>query len=379
MTPNGATSVGRGHPHVIPHSFRIGRIAGIEIRVHITFFLLVPLFALAGAAPGGSGALAGVAWLVVIFACVLVHEFAHCLVGRPRGAVVHEIELLPIGGVSKLEQLPEDPRDEFAMAIAGPAASVGIAVVAGVLAWALSLPLLPIDFLGGSILVGLFWFNLLVAAFNLLPAFPLDGGRVLRSLLERRLDLEQATHVAARVGRWVSVAFIVVGLFWDVWLVIIGVFVYFGAAAEEAATIVHVRLQGRRVADAMLLEPRVVDVDADLDQLRELVRRSSQRVFPVVGPRGYEGLLEADSVDVDVVGLGSQAGTAAELVERDAPVLAATDGLEACLLSVTAAPARALAVLDGPEVVGILRVEEVEQLMTRLAREEKARVRRGRR
>jgi Zn-dependent protease len=373
MTPIGAASVAGDHSHVIPHSFRIGRVAGIEIRVHITFFLLVPLFALAGAEPGGPGVLGGIAWLVVIFACVLVHEFAHCLVGRPRGAVVHEIELLPIGGVSKLEHLPENPRDEFAMAIAGPAASAAIAAVAAILALALSEPLLPVDLFGGSILPRLVWFNLLIAAFNLLPAFPLDGGRVLRALLERRLDLEHATRVAARVGRWVALAFIVVGLFWDVWLVIIGVFVYFGAAAEEAATIVHVRLQGQRVGDLMLLEPRVVEPGADLEQLRDLVRRSSQRVFPVVGPRGYEGLLEADAV-----GLGAQGGTAAELVERDAPLLSPTDGLEASLLSVTSAPARALAVMDGSEVVGLLRREEIEHLMSRLTQEQKRRAAGGR-
>ena len=373
MTPIGAATVVGDHSHVIPHSFRIGRVAGIEIRVHITFFLLVPLFALAGASPGGPGALGGIAWLVVIFACVLLHELAHCLVGRPRGAVVHEIELLPIGGVSKLEHLPENPRDEFAMAIAGPAASVAIAAGAAILAVALAEPLFPVNLFSGSILTRLVWFNLLIAAFNLLPAFPLDGGRVLRALLERRLDLEHSTRIAARVGRWVAVVLIVVGLFWDVWLVIIGIFVYFGASAEEAATIVHVRLQGRRVADLMLLEPRVVDPGTDLEQLRSLVRRSSQRVFPVVGPRGYEGLLDADKI-----GLGSRAGIAAELVERDAPVLAATDGLEACLLSVTTAPARALAVLDGPEVVGLLRAEEVEHLMTRLAREQHTRAERGR-
>ena len=177
-----------------------------------------------------------------------------------------------------------------------------------------------------------------------------------------------ATRLAARVGRWVAVGFIVVGLFWDVWLVIIGVFVYFGAAAEEAATIVHVRLRGQHVGDVMLLEPQVVDPAADLGELRAMVRRSTQRVFPVVGERGYEGLLAAESVE-----RGSQGGTAAALVERDAPVLAATDGLEASLLSVSGAPARALAVLDGRAVVGLLRVEEVEHLLTQLARDEKVR------
>ena len=244
-------------------SFGVGRISGIEIRVHYTFFLLVPLFALAGSAPEGPGVAASLLWLVLIFACVVVHELAHCLVGRPRGAVVHEIVLLPIGGVSKLEHLPETPSDELAMAIAGPAASVGLAALAGAAALLAHDALLPIELFGGSLLAGLFWFNLIIAAFNLLPAFPLDGGRVFRALLERRYDLEHATRLAARIGRGVAVVLMLSGVLFDLWLVIIGVFVYFGASAEEVATIVHVRLGGQRVSDAMLLDPVTVAPTTD--------------------------------------------------------------------------------------------------------------------
>ena len=286
-------------------------MSGIEIRVHWTFFFLVALFVLAGTQPGTRGVPGLLAWLVLIFGCVVVHELAHCVVGRARGAVVHEIVLLPIGGVSKLEHLPENPSDELAMAIAGPAASVALAVLAGLVAWLLRVPLLPIDFVGGSFLAGLFWFNLIVAGFNLLPAFPLDGGRVLRAILERTHDLERATRLAARIGRGVAVALVVVGVFVDWWLAIIGVFVYFGAAAEEAATTIHLRLLGWRVADAMVVDP----------------------------------------------------ATARALVEHGSPVVAAADALEDDIPLVVHAPSHALAVSDGGRIVGVLRLEEIERLL----------------
>jgi hypothetical protein len=156
----------------------------------------------------------------------------------------------------------------------------------------------------------------------------------------------------------VAIVLAVVGVFWNLWLVIIAVFVYLGASAEEAATIVHVRVQYRRVGDVMLLDPTVVNPATTLDELRTLRRHSAQRVFPVVGSHGYEGLLDAG-----VIEHSSPGRTAAGLTERDAPVLAATDGLEACLPAVVSAPARALAVVDGSTVVGVLRVEEIEHLL----------------
>jgi Zn-dependent protease len=295
-------------------SFPIGNVGGIEIRVHVTFFLLVALFVLGSTAPGGGGVFSGLAWLTLIFACIVVHELAHCVVGRARGAKVHEIVLLPIGGVSKFEQLPETPSDELALAIAGPLASVGLAVAGALVAIGLGLPLLPVDFATGPLVVRLVWFNLIIAGFNLLPAFPLDGGRVFRALLERRYDMERSTHLAASVGRGLAIVLVGFGVFVNLWFAIIGAFVYFGASLEEAATIQHLRLRGLRVRDLMVSGPYEV-VDAAL---------------PVLSPgQGVE--------------------------EEALPLVVAT-------------PGHALAVVDRGRVVGRLRLEDVQHLVADPAR-----------
>ena len=254
------------------------------------------MFALAGSAPEGPGVAISLLWLVLIFSCVVVHELAHCFVGRPRGAVVHEIVLLPIGGVSKLEHLPETPSDELAMAIAGPAASVGSPrLPAPPRCWRTS-PAADRT---------LRW----IAARRSLLVQPDHCGvqpvaRVpprrwagVSRLLERRYDLERATRLAARIGRGVAVVLILSGVLFDLWLAIIGVFVYFGASAEEVATIVHVRLGGQRVSDAMLLDPVTVAPTTSADELRALLRRSAQRAFPIVGASGYEGMVEARAIE----------------------------------------------------------------------------------
>jgi Zn-dependent protease len=293
-------------------SFPLLRVADIEIRVHVTFFLLVPLFAWAGTQANGTGVLGALAWLVVIFGCVVLHELAHCFVARRRGINVHEIDLLPIGGVSKLEQLPERGRDEFAIAIAGPAVSGGIAAACALVAVAGGVPLTPVDWFGGPILPRLLWFNLLIGAFNLVPAFPLDGGRVFRSLLERTRTLEDATRIATRVGRRLAIAMGVIGILVSPLLVVIAVFVYVGASAEEAATMVHLRLEHRKVEDVMVRAPRALDA-----------------------------ILRMHPTSVAEVG----------------------DDIETRLPELLASPLRALAVIDNGRVVGLLRLEDVEQLV----------------
>jgi Zn-dependent protease len=343
-------------------SFSIGHVAGIDIRVHLTFFLLVAIFALGSSGPGGPGVVGGLIWLVIIFACVVVHELAHSLVARRRGASVREIVLLPIGGVSKLENLPESPPDELAIAIVGPAASLGLAAGAAVVAAALRQPLLPVDLYGGPLLQRVVWFNLVVAGFNLLPAFPLDGGRVFRALLERHYDLERSTRLAARYGRALAIALMVVGVFVNLWLLIIGVFVYFGASAEEAATVVHVRLRGRRVGDVMLLDPVVVDPNTPVTDLTTLLRRTTQRAFPVMGPSGYEGMLDAAAID------HAWPSQRAREIAHDVPVVSSGSLDEDALPLLADSPTRAVAVVDDGRLVGLLRLDDVEHLLADLAR-----------
>jgi len=340
-------------------SVPIGRVAGIEIRLHWTFFLLVALLAVATTDPESPGVVSLTAWLVLVFGSVVVHELSHCFVARSRGVVVHEILLLPIGGISKLETLPETANDELAIAIAGPAASAGLALLAGCAALLLHVRMLPIDLVDGPFVARLFWFNVIVAAFNLLPAFPLDGGRVLRALLERRYDLERATRTAARFGRTVAIVLIAAGIFFDLWLTIIGVFVYFGASAEEASTIIHLRLSGHRVSEVMLRDPITIAPNAPATELRELLRQCPQRVFPVVGPNGYEGM-----VDAPVIMRAAGDETAGELAYRDAPSVESGDRLEDDLSPLIDTRGRALAVVDDGHVVGVVRLEDVQHLVS---------------
>jgi stage IV sporulation protein FB len=339
-------------------SFPIARIAGIQIRVHVSFFLLVALFVLAGTTPEGPGILASLVWLVTIFGCVVFHELAHCLVGRRHGLVVHEIDLLPIGGVSRLETFPETPRDEFALAIAGPASSAALGIAAGAAAVAASVSLYPVDLVTGPFLARLAWLNLLLAAFNMIPAFPLDGGRVFRSLLELRYDLERSTRIAGTTGKWFAIALIVVGAVTNLWLAIIGVFVYLGASAEEAATLAHVRLAGRRVGEVMLVMPTTIDASVDAASLRQLVRRNGQGLFPVVRAGRYVGVIDVASIEQ-----APDATCAGDLANRAAVTVGPDDDLEGDVAALPGAPGHAVAVVDGDRVVGLLRLDEVRRLV----------------
>ncbi len=216
-------------------SIRVARIGGIDILVHWTFLVLVILVVWVDLSSGASTVVVGLLWITAVFASVLVHEYAHCIVARRRGAVVEGILLLPIGGLSQLKKMPERPADEFAIAIVGPLTSLGLTVLAVVGGLVFGAHLWPPSLFAGSWFARLAWLNALLGGFNLLPALPMDGGRVVRSLLERRHDRLTATRQAARIARILAFVMIVGGIFYDFWLVLIGFFVYLGAGAEEHA------------------------------------------------------------------------------------------------------------------------------------------------
>jgi Zn-dependent protease len=218
-------------------SWRLGKIAGIDVFVHATFFILLAWVALSAYLPRGSAAAAasGVASILTVFGVVVLHELGHDLVARRFGIATREITLLPIGGISRLERMPEDPRQELQVALAGPAVNVGLAAAA--YAALLVLGSGAIDHMSvmeGSFLARLFSINLSLALFNLLPAFPMDGGRIFRALLALRMDRVRATEVAARTGQAMALLFGVAGLFFNPLLVLIALFVWTGAAQEAS-------------------------------------------------------------------------------------------------------------------------------------------------
>ena len=174
-------------------------------------------------------------WIAALFVCVIVHEISHCLVARRRGADVVDILLLPIGGMSELTSTPEAPGDEFAIAIVGPLTSLALGALFAAGGLLLGARMWPPTLFAGSWWARLTWLNLVLGAFNLLPAMPMDGGRALRAVLARKGSRLGATHAAARVTRVIGTFMVVTGLFFDIWLMVIGLFVLLGSAGEEEA------------------------------------------------------------------------------------------------------------------------------------------------
>ena len=234
-------------------SWKIGRIAGIDLRVHATFLILLAWSALASYRATGTatGAARGVLFTLALFASVVLHELGHALTARRYGVPTKDITLLPIGGVARLEYIPKEPREELRIALAGPAVTLAIVLVLYAALRLLGLPLTPAqDALTsrGSFISQLMWVNVSLLVFNLLPAFPIDGGRVLRAALALRMDYVRATEVAVRVGRGFALLFGIVGLFYNPFLVLIALFVWTGAGGEAAEARRHSSLEGRSSA-----------------------------------------------------------------------------------------------------------------------------------
>lgn len=337
-------------------SVRLGTVAGIDIRVHASFLLLFGLVALASTTPEGPGVVAGLAWLVALFACVVFHELAHSLVAQHHGITVTEIDLLPIGGVSQMARLPDDPKVELRIAAAGPAASAALALVFALVALATGAALWPPDLYRGEILARLAWVNLMLAAFNLLPALPLDGGRVFRALLEQHSDRRRATEVAARVARVLALVMIGTGVLVNVWLVLIGAFVYLGSRAEEAAAEVHEKVKDLTVREVMLTSPPILRARTPVDA----VPLGPTDWYPVIAEnRAYIGLVDARTL--------RQAATGArvgDLADPDAAVLGRDDALEPSGL-LEGDPPVAVVLHDG-RVVGLARAEDAQRRVRRL-------------
>ncbi len=331
-------------------SLPLGSVAGIRVTVHLSFFILVLLVVVDASQPGGLGIASGLLWLILIFASVLIHELAHSLLAQAKGAVVRCITLLPIGGVSQIEGMPQRWADELAIAAVGPLASIGLALLAAVASIFTGAHLLTVNIYGGALLPRLAWLNLILGLFNLLPAFPLDGGRVLRAALQRRYSLELATRMAALAGRIIGAVMVVVGLTWDVWLILVGAFVIFGAAQEEAATIAHVRLQGRKVRQFMWTSILTIDARQPLP----LADRDRRGTDVVTLDGRYFGLADAGAL--------KHTGTAvvADVTDQEAPVLAPEEDLGTSALDrLIASGYPALPVLDEGRLVGVLVADDV--------------------
>lgn len=276
-------------------SLTIAKIAGVPIRVHWTFSLLVLLVFLSSSGMSSLAIKSYIIWLVILFTSVTLHELSHSLVAMRLGLKVHDIVLLPIGGVSEIEGMGSSPSVEGRVAIAGPLASILLGALFIGVAAATKAPIWPpnLSLTTGSWLSRIGWLNLALAAFNLLPALPMDGGRVLRSLLSRGGNPVLATRIAAVVAAVIAVGMIAFGLSDDDFLLdLIGVFVLFGASAEWQSAKVRGVLRGIAVASVMHAEPTTVPVTVRAGEVAGWLSYYPGRAVPVVDEVGrYVGIV----------------------------------------------------------------------------------------
>lgn len=346
-------------------SFSIGRIAGIEIRVHGTFLALLGWILLSHLAAGERVAAAtrGVLFVVAVFGIVVLHELGHALTARQFGIRTQDITLLPIGGVARLEKMPEKPSQELLVAVAGPAVNVALAALAyaGLRLTGGPLALGAIQVASGSLLARLLWVNVALAVFNLLPAFPLDGGRVLRALLAMKMDRVRATDVAARIGQAMALLFGMAGLFGSPMLVFVAFFVWIGAAEEDAIVHMTAALERVRVADAMVTRFELLEANLSIAEGVERALRALQRDFPVRQGERLVGFVSAAEL-VRAMSEGAGDRPISEIATPVDVVVEPSEAVATAMEKLARSGGGVLPVLQAGELVGLLVPENVAEI-----------------
>jgi Zn-dependent protease/CBS domain-containing protein len=345
-------------------SFKIGRLWGIDVYLHLTFLLLLAWVGFDDVSRTGSLArgVGGVLMYVSLFACVLLHEFGHAMAARYFGIPTRDITLLPIGGGARLERLPNNPRHELVIAIAGPLVNV---VLGGALAAFLILSghsLLPERDVGViSVLQRMFLVNVSLVVFNMLPAFPMDGGRVLRALLAMAMNPVRATRIAANVGRAMAVVFAVIALWQQMYLLFfIAVFVWLAAGGEARAMEAQASAGGPVVGQAMRTRFHVVAPGDIIGRVAGLSEAECQLGFPVVDGGKLTGMLMESDVMAALGRTGPTAPVSEVMMRTGFPVLNAEDPLEPALRRLSEAEVLAAPVLWQNRLVGVLVAEDAD-------------------
>lgn len=279
-------------------SLTIGRIAGTDVRLHFTFLIFLAWIGIADYLAGGpAAAVQSIVFILLVFLCVTLHEFGHILMARRFGVNTPQVILSPIGGIAAMERMPENPGQELLVAIAGPLVNVAIALL---LMAAFGLgpdSLSAAGFDSATLAQRLLMVNVMLVLFNLIPAFPMDGGRVLRALLAMKMGAPRATALAARIGQFFAMLFFVLGLFWNPILMFVGIFIYFAAGAEEQQAAFTGFASRLTVRDAMEPSSRVLDAGQPVSEAIDALLSSPQKDFPVVDGQGrIVGLLDRDAM-----------------------------------------------------------------------------------
>jgi Zn-dependent protease len=347
-------------------SIRLGRFFGIDTYIHGTFFLFLAFMAVVywAARKSVPAVVEGVLFLVAVFTCVLLHEYGHALAARRYGIRTRKILLLPLGGVAQLERMPTRPAQELWIAVAGPLVNVAIAALlyVGLALTGAWQPPAEIGIAQGHFFERLLFANVALVVFNMVPAFPMDGGRVLRALLAMVMDHARATAIAATLGKGFAVLFGFIGLFANPMLILIAVFIWAAADAEARAAGMRSTLGSATVREAMMTRFNTLSPGDTLDRAIEQMMAGAQEDFPVLEADRPVGLLRRTDL---ITALAREGRTAAvdHAMTRDYVVVEPDMILDRFVETHDLARLSCVPVLDGGRVVGLLTAQNFMELL----------------
>lgn len=347
-------------------SLKIVRIGATSLYVHVTFFLLIAWVGFAGWQGGGAeAAIDGIVFVLLIFLCVVLHEYGHVAAAAYYGIRTPTITLLPIGGLASLERMPERPVRELVVALAGPAVNV---VIFGLLLLVLGArfdfsQIGAIERAQTSLSGRLAAVNLILVLFNLIPAFPLDGGRVLRALLAMRFDRPRATLYAARIGQAFAVVFAIVGLYGNPLLLLIAVFLFFAAEAEAGQERMKRTVSGFRARDAMITRYESLAPESTAEDAGRLLLRTTQQEFPVIGAGGQLAGMVTRKHLIEAIRRSGAATPVSAFMVSDLVSVSEDEPLELVMDKLARSATRAVAVMSRARgFVGYINAENASEL-----------------
>ena len=354
-------------------SLKVGRFAGIKVQIHWTFWLLFLFVGFMVFANDGS--ISDLIWnfifVFALFFCVVLHEFGHALTARKYGIGTRSITLLPIGGLASLEEMPENPVEEFYVAIAGPMVNVVIAL--------LLFPFVSVEsYIGqdpevlqeqlaainaGNFLFYLFFVNIALVLFNMLPAFPMDGGRIFRALLSMKYGRIKATKMASGLGKFMALLFFLFGLFYSIILTVIAVFIWFGAHSENIMIQQLSLLEGNDVRDAMITEFSILSPDAPLSAAIEKILATTERNFIVATDDTIHGILYMEDLS-NALREKSKETEISDVMNPNFITLNANDSLTVGYRKLTRGSKNFYPVLENGQIVGVLDMDNINEFLT---------------
>jgi Zn-dependent protease/CBS domain-containing protein len=345
-------------------TWNLGRLFGIPIRVHMTLLFLLAWIVAAHAMRGTGlvGTSLGLFLVLSIFAIIVVHELGHALMARRYGIGTRDILLLPIGGISRLECMPDNPRQELDVAIIGPVINLVLAAVlwGGITLFGGSTRIDEATTIGGAIATQLMWINVVLAVFNLLPAFPMDGGRVLRALLAMRMSKQRATDIAALLGKGFAALIGMFGLFYNPLLILIAVVVWFGASQERAMVTLKTAIAGVPVSAAMVRRVDAVAPDQLLEDAAALLVAGGLDSLPVIDHGRPLGVLTRADL-ATALAHAYPGATVATAPRHELITVSPRDPLEAVFERLGGDPDAVALVVDHGEPVGLLTADHLAQ------------------